>query len=339
MLTIEKNIDLTPYTTLKIGAPAEFFAVLKSRADLIEAIAWAKKNKKAIWILGGGSNVLISKKIRGLVLKNEIKGMAIKKEYKQAVVVEAMSGESWSGFVNYTVINKLSGCENLFLIYGTVGAAPVQNIGAYGVELKDVFESLVAVDLKTGREKIFKANDCAFGYRNSVFKGKLKGRYFIYSVALRLSKKPILKLDYGSLREKLLEKGIKQPSSKEVIDIIFEIRNSKLPNPINFPNAGSFFKNIEVNSSAYKSLLKLYPEMPSFPVSKNKVKIPAGWLIEKAGFKGKKFGPVGMYEKQALIFVNFGGASAKQAMALVKKIQGVIKKKFGLDLEAEVNII
>ena len=267
MINIEKNVDLTPYTTLKIGAPAEFFAVIRNREDLEEAILWAKKNKKSVWILGGGSNTLISKKVKGLVLKNEIKGMEIKKENKSSAIIEAKSGESWTRFVNFSVNNNLSGCENLFLIYGTVGAAPVQNIGAYGVELKDVFSSLIAIDLKSGKEKLFKADDCRFGYRDSVFKNKLKGRYFIYSVALKLSKKLSLKLDYGSLREKLTEKGVANPSAKDVIDVIAEIRNSKLPNPGTFPNAGSFFKNIEISISAYKKLLKEHPDMPSFPVS------------------------------------------------------------------------
>ncbi|MCX6794404.1 MAG: UDP-N-acetylmuramate dehydrogenase [Candidatus Falkowbacteria bacterium] len=339
MLKIEPNKNLTRLTTLQIGAPAEFFAVIKSREDLDEAIVWAKKNKKTIWILGGGSNVLISKKIVGLVLKNEIRGMAIKKEGATTAIVEAKSGESWIRFVNFTVEHNLSGLENLFLIYGTVGAAPVQNIGAYGVELKDVFYSLTAIDLKTGCERIFKPADCRFGYRDSIFKNKLKGRYFIYSVAVKLSKKPSLKLDYGSLREKLAEQGIKKPSLKDVVAAIAEIRNSKLPNPGTLPNAGSFFKNIETSLAIYKKLLKKYPGLPFWPVSAARVKIPAGWLIENAGFKGKKFGSVGMHDKQALILVNYGGASAKQAGALVKKVKAAVKKKFGLDLEEEVNII
>ena len=339
MLKVEKNQNLAALTTLKIGAPAEFFAVLKSRADLEEAIIWAKKNKKNIWILGGGSNILISGKVKGLVLKNEIKGMEVKKENTSSTIVEAKSGENWTRFVNFTVNRGLSGLENLFLIYGTVGGAPIQNIGAYGVELKDVFHSLVAIDLKTGREKIFKLADCNFGYRDSIFKNKFKGRYFIYSVSVKLSKKPALKLDYGSLREKLEEKGVKKPSSKEVITAIAEIRNNKLPNPGVLPNAGSFFKNVETSPAIYKKLLKKYPNMPFFPVSAARVKIPAGWLIENAGFKGKIIGPVGMSVKQALILVNYGGANAKQALALVRKIKIAVSHKFGLDLELEVNII
>jgi len=339
MLKVEPNKNLTAFTTLKIGAPAEFFAVIRSRQDLKEAIIWAKKNKKRIWVLGGGSNVLITGRIKGLVLKNEIRGMKIKTRSASSVIVEAKSGESWTRFVNFTVSHGWSGLENLFLIYGTVGAAPVQNIGAYGVELKDIFYSLAAIDLRTGQEKIFKAADCHFGYRDSVFKNKLKGRYFIYSVAVKLSQKPALKLSYGALREKLAAQKIDKPSLKDIIAAITEIRNSKLPNPGVLPNAGSFFKNVETSMATYKTLLKKYPALPSFPVSAARVKIPAGWLIEKAGFKGKKIGPVGMHDKQALILVNYGGASAKQAGTLIKKIKAAVKKKFGLDLEEEVNII
>lgn len=339
MLKIEKNKDLANLTTLKIGAPAEFFAVIKSRDDLAEAIVWAKKNKKKIWILGGGSNVLISGRVKGLILKNEIRGMAIKKESASSAIVEAKSGENWIRFVKFTVDNGLSGLENLFLIYGTVGAAPVQNIGAYGVELKDVFYSLAAIDLKTGKERIFKSDACRFGYRDSIFKNKLKGHYFIYSVSVKLSKKPSLKLDYGSLRETLAAKGIKKPTPSDVVSTITEIRNSKLPNPGVLPNAGSFFKNVETSFAVYKKLIKKYPGMPSYTVSAARVKIPTAWLIEQTGFKGKRFGLVGMHDKQALIMINYGGASANQAGVLIRKIKAAVKKKFGLALEMEVNII
>ena len=339
MLRIEKNVNLTPYTTLKIGAPAEFFAIIKTREDLDEAIAWARGKKKPIWVLGGGSNVLISKKVKGLVLKNELRGIEIKEEDRSSAIVEGKSGESWTRFVSFAIEKGLSGLENLFLIYGTVGAAPVQNIGAYGVEVKDVFHSLEAIDLKTGKEKIFAPADCRFGYRDSIFKKKLKGRYFIYSVSVRLSKQPALNLSYAPLRDKLKEQGIISPSPKDVIAAITEIRNSKLPNPGVLPNAGSFFKNAEIGQAAFRKISAQYPDIPSFPAASGRVKIPAGWLIEKAGFKGQKFGPVGMYEKQALIFVNYGGATAKQAMALVRKIKAAVKKQFGLDLEEEVNII
>ncbi len=339
MLKIEKNKIITPYTTLKVKSSAEFFCTIKSRDDLLEAIAWAKKNKKSLFILGGGSNILISRKIKGLVLKNEVKGIKILKENKTFALLEGMSGETWTKFVNFAVTNKLYGLENLFLIYGTVGGAPVQNIGAYGVELKDVFYELKAVDLKNGKEIIFSSVACKFGYRDSIFKNKFKGRFFIYSVTVKLKKSAKLKLEYGALKEILIQKGIKKPELKDIISAISEIRNSKLPVPSVLPNVGSFFKNVELSLSVFKKIQKKYPSLPSFPLNKQKVKIPSGWLIEQAGFKGKKIGSVRMYEKQALILVNEGGASASQVLNLVKKVKSAVKKKFGLDLIEEVNII
>ncbi len=337
-IDIKKNHPLAQYSTLRVGGRAEYFVVVSNREELMEAISFAKSKKLPITVLGGGSNLLISGPVQGLVIKNEIKGIRIMEKNKDRALVEGLSGESWSKFVSFTVENKLYGLENLFLIYGTVGAAPVQNIGAYGVELKDTFYHLKAINLKTGIERIFSAADCRFGYRDSVFKNRLKGKYFIYSIVVSLSRKPELKLDYGSIRETLTAKGIKKPSLRDVIKTIEEIRNSKLPNPYLLPNAGSFFKNPEVSVATFKVLKKKYPDMPSFPGSGRKIKIPAGWLIEAAGFKGKKFGRVRMYEKQALILVNNGG-TAKQVLELVAKVQASVKKKFGLDLSPEVNII
>lgn len=339
MLNIQKNVSLAKYTTLKIGAAAEFFAVIESRDDLQEAISWAKKNKRPIFVLGGGSNLLVSKRFKGLVLKNEIKGIQISSETKDETWLTGNSGEIWSSFVDYAVKHKLYGLENLYLIYGTVGAAPVQNIGAYGAELKDVFDSLVAIDLKTGREKTFSLKDCRFGYRDSVFKNKLKGRYFIYSVTVRLSKRSAWRLDYGSIKEELKKQKVRKPNLPAVIRAIQTIRNSKLPNPFVLPNAGSFFKNTEITKSQFKKLQTLYPDIPSFPALQGRVKIPTGWLIEQTGFRGRKIGPVAMYEKQALILVNYGGAQAKDVLKLVKAIKMAVKKKFGLEIEEEVNVI
>lgn len=339
MLNIEKNKTLAPYTTLKVGAAAEFFAIVKNKEDVLEAIAWAKKNKKPIWVLGGGSNVLISKRVKGLVLKNEIKGINVAERRRDSVLLEAMSGEIWTKFVNFSVSHGLYGLENLFLIYGTVGAAPVQNIGAYGAEIKDVFYHLRAIDLKTGHEKIFSAKDCRFGYRDSIFKNRLKGKYFIYSVTVQLKKKAELNLGYAPLKIKLAEKGVSRPNQQDLIKVIQEIRNSKLPNPALLPNAGSFFKNAIVSTTHFKKLSKQYPDIPNWSEGKTKVKIPTGWLIEAAGFKGKKIGPVRMYEKQSLILVHNGKANAKQVIALVKKVKAAVKKKFAIDLSEEVNII
>jgi len=339
MLRIIKNKSLRNYTTLRLAARAEFFAVVKERADLQEAIVWAQKTKRPLTIIGGGSNLLISQPIKGLVLKNELRGISVLKKTAAYVLVAAESGESWAQFVDWTVRRGWHGLENLSLIYGTVGAAPMQNIGAYGAELKDSFHQLRAIELKTGREKIFSAAACRFGYRDSVFKNKLKGRYFIYSVTFKLKLRAPLRLDYGAIRAELAARGVKRPQLQDVAAAVKAIRTSKLPNPAQLPNAGSFFKNPEISSAKFQSLSQKYPQLPSWPVGRGRVKIPAAFLIEAAGFKGKKFGPVGMHERQALVLINYRGASAAQAMALVRKIKAAVRKRFGLALETEVNII
>ncbi|HNU81159.1 MAG TPA: UDP-N-acetylmuramate dehydrogenase [bacterium] len=340
MFTLQKQVDISAYTTLKIKAKAAFLAVIKEETELQEALSWARLQKLPVFILGGGSNILFTQKIKALVLKNEIKGVRVIKETETSVWVEARSGEWWSTLVRFAIERRWGGIENLYYVPGTVGAAPVQNIGAYGVELKDTFVSLRAINLKTGKEKIFTKKDCAFGYRSSVFKNKEKGKYFIASVTLKLSKKPVLRLDYGDIRAQLNEQGIKRPSVQQLAEIIRKIRDNKLPNPAIYPNAGSFFKNPEVTKADFVGLQKKFPEIKFFPGSKSGlVKISAGWLIEQAGFKGKRYGPVGMYEKQALILVNYGGASAKQVLAHVRRVQAGVYQKFGIKIEPEVNII
>ena len=339
MLHIEKDKILAPYTTIKIGQAAEFFTIVKSQSDVKEAINWAKENKKKISVLGGGSNILITKKISGLVIKNEIKGLEIVDKTTDYVLVEAASGELWSKFVNFAVSHDLYGVENLFLIPGTVGAAPIQNIGAYGVELKDVFFHLKAIDLKTGYEKIFSLKDCEFTYRDSIFKKELKNKFFIVSVTLKLLREANWKLDYGVIADTLKEKGISKPDLHDVIDTIQDIRNSKIPNPVNLPNSGSFFQNPIVSYAKFKSLQKKFPDIPNYPADNNQIKLAAAWLIEMTGLKGKKFGPVAMYEKQALVLVNYDNASAKQVLALVTKVKSEVYKKFGVNLKEEVNIL
>lgn len=340
MLNIEENINLALYATLKIPALARYFVVIKKEEEIQEAIKLASTKNLNLFILGGGSNILFSQDLQALVIKNELKGISIVKETKDNIYLQAASGEVWSALVHYAVSRNLGGIENLFYVPGTVGAAPVQNIGAYGVELKDVFESLRAMDLKSGEIKEFSLEDCHFGYRDSIFKNEAKGRYFIISITLRLTKKPELKLDYGDIKAKLEEKNIKEPSVKEVAEIIREIRDAKLPNPTVLANAGSFFKNPEVTKAFFDKLQLEYPEIKYFPGSKEGlIKIPAGWLIEQAGFKGKRFGNVAMYEKQALILVNYGGASAKEVLEHVDRVQSGVEKKFGIKIEAEVNII
>lgn len=340
MIKIQQRVALAPYTTLKIGGPARFFVVVKSLADLKEALTWAKEKKEKVFILGGGSNVLISQPFSGLVIKNEISGAEIVKESAKSVWLAAYSGETWQKFVDTAVSHDWYGLENLASIYGTVGAAPVQNIGAYGQELKDIFYSLEAINLKTGQLKVFKAANCQFGYRDSIFKKSLRGKYFIYRVTVKLSKEPRLNLDYGGIKEILAAKKIKTPTARQVARAVTELRASKLPTPAVLPNAGSFFKNPEISAAKFKKIQKRWPEIKYFSGSKpGAIKIPAGWLIDQAGFKGKRFGAVGMYEKQALILVNYGGASAAQVLTQVKRVIKGVQNRFGLTLEPEVNII
>jgi UDP-N-acetylmuramate dehydrogenase len=338
MVVVQKNIKLAPYTTLKIGGSAKYFAMVKTKTQLLEAIFWAKERRLPIFILGGGSNTLFSDKgFNGLVIANHSHGISLVKEDKDYAWVEAASGELWSALVNYCLKNKYYGAENLFLIPGTVGAAPIQNIGAYGVELKDIFASLIAVEIKTGQEKKFSPKDCQFGYRQSVFKNKLKNKYFIHSVTLKLSKKPHFVLGYGDIQEKLKRK--KPITAPDVVKVIMEIRNSKLPNPAVLPSAGSFFQNPEISLTQFKALQKKYPDIKYFAGEKGKIKVPAGWLIEQCGFKGKRIKNVGVYEKQALVLVNYGGAKATELLALAKKIEDQVAKKFGIKLKKEVNVI
>ncbi len=337
-LKIEKNIELKNFLTLKIPAKAKYFVRVCDKEELKNALMFALDKKIDVFVLGGGSNTFFKKNYNGLIIKNEIKGWFLKKELKNKIEVEAMSGESWPKFVNNISSLNYYGLENLASIYGTVGAAPVQNIGAYGVELKDVFKSLIAINIKTGKERIFNREECQFAYRSSVFKTKYKNKYFIYSITIELKKEGKLKTKYGSIQD-LLPKEKKNVQPIDMIKVINEIRSKKLPNPSLLPNVGSFFKNPEISKKQFLSLQMKNPEIPYFESDNNKIKIPAAWLIEKAGFKGKVFSSVSMYEKQALILVNHGNAKSKDVINLAKKIKNKIKNMFAIDLEEEVNII
>ena len=339
MFKLEKNHDLSPYLTIGVAARAQYFTLVRDKADLLAAIFWAREHGQPIYIIGGGSNLLVSRTVRGLVIKNEIRGRRIISERSREVIFEGLSGENWADFVDETVARGWHGLENLSLIYGTVGGAPIQNIGAYGSELKDSFDHLRAISLVNGRERLFTREECAFGYRSSIFKTRFKRRYFIYAVAFKLAKKQALRLEYGSIKETLAAQGIKRPTLQEVAAAIKEIRRSKLPDPLQLPNAGSFFKNVEVSAARYRQLRARYPEMPAWEAESGRVKIPSGWLIEAAGFKGKRLGPLGMHERQALVLVNYQGASAKQVLAFSARIKRAVKEAFGLDLVEEVNII
>lgn len=338
-MEIQKNIKLDKYSTFKIGGEAKYFVVVEKEEELMEAISWAKNKGEKIFVLGAGSNSLFSDDgYQGLIIKNEIKGMEIITEDDKEAVVRSYSGELWSKLVYFTINRSLYGLENTFYIPGTVGAAPVQNIGAYGSEIKDTFFRLKAIDLNTGEEKIFDLNDCAFDYRYSIFKGELKDKYFILWVEFKLGKVGKLNLNYPDVQKVLAEKGIVEPTLIELTEIIREIRDSKLPNPAIFANAGSFFKNPIIDEKHFNTLKEKFVDIKSFPDDKG-IKIPAGWLIEQCGFKGEKFGPVGVYEKQALIIVNYGRAKQKDVLALVRNIKTEVKTKFAIDLEEEVNIL
>lgn len=291
-------------------------------------------------ILGGGSNMLLTQDFNGLVIHINMKGIDIVSENDHSVTVKAQAGENWHEFVLWCIENDFGGVENLSLIPGNVGTAPIQNIGAYGVEVKDVIESCEAVSIDSKTIKTFSNTECNFGYRNSIFKQEAKGKFIITNVTFKLSKhKHKLNASYGSIASELKKNGIEQPTIKDISNAVISIRKSKLPNPKDIGNSGSFFKNPIISKQEFEELLKNFNDMPSYPISNNKVKVPAGWLIEKAGFKGKRFGNYGVHQKQALVLVNYGGASGTEILNLSQLIQKTIKRLFNISIEAEVNIL
>jgi UDP-N-acetylmuramate dehydrogenase len=338
-IVIKNNVKLSDYSTFKIGALARFFVIVTSEKELDMALKWARKKRKKVFILGGGSNTLFSdRNFSGLIIKNEIKGIEVIGENENDVIIKSYSGEIWSKLVNFTIERNLYGLENTFYIPGTVGAAPIQNIGAYGVEIKDSFYNLAAIEIKTGEIKYFNLKDCDFSYRHSIFKGKLKGQYFILWVEFKLSKTKKINLSYPVIKNILIEKGLEDPSLKQISEIIFKIREEKLPNPAVLANAGSFFKNPVITHGVFESLKEKFPDIKYFN-EEHGIKIPAAWLIEQCGLKGERLGPVGVYDKQALIIVNYGGAKQKDVLSLVKIIKNEVKNKFNINLETEVNIL
>jgi len=338
-IVIKNNVKLSDYSTFKIGALARFFVIVTSEKELDMALKWARKKRKKVFILGGGSNTLFSdRNFSGLIIKNEIKRIEVIGENENDVIIKSYSGEIWSKLVNFTIERNLYGLENTFYIPGTVGAAPIQNIGAYGMEIKDSFYNLAAIEIKTGEVKYFNLKDCDFSYRHSIFKGKLKGQYFILWVEFKLSKTKKINLSYPVIKNILIEKGIKDPSLKQISEIIFKIREEKLPNPAVLANAGSFFKNPVITNDVFESLKEKFPDIKYFN-EEHGVKIPAAWLIEQCGLKGKRLGPVGVYDKQALIIVNYGGAKQRDVLKLVKIIKNEVRNKFNINLETEVNIL
>ncbi len=336
-MKIQKNISLLPYNTFGLQVEAAHFVEAHSVKELLEAL---RSGIRPVFVLGGGSNVVFTRDVEGLVLKNAIRGIEVARRFKNKIWVNIGGGESWHDFVLWAVKNGYGGVENLSLIPGSVGAAPVQNIGAYGVELKDVFVGLRAVELATGKEKHFTRTECQFGYRDSFFKKEGKGKYCITSVMLSLTtNKHRINISYGDIRKTLETSGVTTPTIADVSRAVIEIRSSKLPDPAKTGNCGSFFKNPETDRSVLERIRQTHPNAPHFDLPNNKVKIPAGWLIEQCGWKGKRVGNTGCYEKQALVLVNHGGATGEEVKNLAYAIIESVEQKFGIRLEAEVNIL
>ncbi|MHA7128765.1 UDP-N-acetylmuramate dehydrogenase [Algoriphagus namhaensis] len=337
-MQIESRVSLKPFNTFGLEQVADFFVEVSSVEELREALLWARENNLETFILGGGSNILLTQDLNCLVIAIRIKGVELSKEDEDHLWVKVGAGENWHEFVLKCIENKWAGVENLSLIPGTVGASPMQNIGAYGVEIKEVFHELEALNKATLQIEIFDAEACGFGYRESVFKNILKDQYIITAVTFRLFKKPIFKTEYGIIRETLSKNGVSHLSIKAISDAVIEIRNSKLPNPKEIGNAGSFFKNPTIPLPQYEKLQAAYPMIPGYPLAEE-VKVPAAWLIEQAGWKGKRFGQIGVHEKQPLVLVNYGGGKGEDIQKLAMEIQESVETKFGITLTPEVNFI
>lgn len=337
-MEIHENYSLKPFNTFGIEARARYFGSFKGLEELSDLLSFAQVQSIPLLIMGGGSNMLLTRDFDGLVIRNEYKGIHLLREDEDHVWVEAHAGEVWHDFVLYAIERGWGGIENLSLIPGSVGAGPMQNIGAYGVELKDVFSELKAMEISTHGMKTFTAEECAFGYRTSIFKTSLKNQYVITSVIFRLNKKPVVNTTYGAIEQELQQKGIIHPGIREVSEAVIHIRKSKLPDPSQIGNAGSFFKNPEVSLEKFEELKSRYPDIHAFPV-KEGMKLAAGWMIEQCGWKGKQIGEAGVHKNQALVLVNYGNAKGEEILQIAKSIQADVLKKFGVELEMEVNII
>jgi len=337
-VNILQNISLKPYNTFGITARARYFIEINSEEELREALIL--KGYPPAFVLSGGSNVLLTGDLNTLVLHINIKGIGIVREDDSQVVIKVMAGENWHQLVLWTLEQDYGGLENLSLIPGNTGTAPIQNIGAYGVEIKDVFESCTAMEVNSGMLKTFSAAECDFGYRDSYFKKEGKGRYIITSVNLRLSRtNHRLNTTYGAIKAELQAKGCANPGIRDVSEAVIAIRQGKLPDPKVLGNSGSFFKNPVVSGPDYQRLTEEYPEAPIYRVSDNEWKVPAGWLIEQCGFKGKRFGDAGVHSRQALVLVNYGQATGRELLELARKIKDTVFQRFGVEIEPEVNII
>ncbi len=342
-MQIQENISLKTYNTFAIDTKAKYFSAFSTDDELLELLTHNSRLPK--FILGGGSNILFTKDYDGFVLKNEIKGIEELHEDNEYVYVKVGAGENWHNFVLHCINRNWGGFENLSLIPGNVGASPIQNIGAYGVELSEMFSNLEAFHLQEKRIYNFTLGDCEFGYRDSVFKKRYKDQFAILNVTYRLRKHPVFHTNYGAITEELEKMGVKELSIRAISQAVINIRSSKLPDPAKIANAGSFFKNPVVNNVQYSILNAQYPTMPSYPQIDGTVKLAAGWMIEQCGpkdsvsWKGYRKGDAGCHERQALVLVNFGNATGKEIHNLSEEILQTVKEKFGLQLEREVNII
>lgn len=336
-MQVAENFSLKAYNTFGVDVKARKFISVHSAKELREVLRQTYASE--IFVLGGGSNMLLTRDLDKTVIHIGIKGIELISENRDEVILKVGAGENWHQFVLYCIEKDYGGLENLSLIPGNVGTAPVQNIGAYGVELKDTFESCKATRIQTLESKTFTKEQCEFGYRNSVFKNKLKDEYIITSVNFRLKKKHHqLSTSYGAIQAELDRNEIKLPGIKDISDAVISIRQQKLPDPRELGNSGSFFKNPVIEESEFKNLQKQFPEIPFYAMQANKIKIPAGWLIDQADLKGYRKGDAGVHKNQALVLVNYGNASGKEILALSKEIQEKVFEKYKIRLEPEVNI-
>ena len=339
-MLIKENVSLKPYNTFGVEAIAKYFAVASNQDEVREILNWTKENNQKILLLSGGSNMLIVNDWDGLALKIEMHGIEIVESNEDEAIVKVNSAEVWNDFVQWCIERDLGGLENLSLIPGRAGTAPIQNIGAYGVEIKDTMTELTALEIATGQLRTFTNEQCKFGYRDSVFKNELKGQYLIMDVSFKLTKKNHkLHTEYGAIRNELAQMGIDKPTIKDVAQAVIKIRQSKLPDPKKIGNSGSFFKNPVIDQKLFDELKLKFPEIVGYPSGDDKVKVAAGWLIENAGWKGKRFEDAGVHKDQALVLVNYGNATGKEIYDLSEKIIQDIFEKYNIHLEREVNVI
>ncbi|MCC9041497.1 UDP-N-acetylmuramate dehydrogenase [Myroides sp. M-43] len=336
-MNIHEQVSLKPYNTFGLDVKAKYFVEIKNLNDLKEIVKANKSDK--LFILGGGSNMLLTQDINKIVVKLDLQGISVLKEEEDFVYIEAQAGENWHEFVLWCIDHEYGGIENLSLIPGNVGTTPIQNIGAYGVEIKDVMYSCKALNIKTQEIVEFSNTECEFGYRDSIFKNSLKDQFIIISTTFKLTKhNHVLKIEYGAIKGQLDINNIAQPTIRDISNAVIEIRESKLPNPKEIGNSGSFFKNPIINKDHFLRLQKGYPKMPFYTISEDEIKIPAGWLIETSGFKGYRLGDAGVHQNQALVLVNYGKAEGSQIQKLAKTIQKEVFNLFGILIHAEVNI-